>query len=96
MSDQILNWKQLKDFANGLSEEDLQQPVLLCVDDSDTLKKATEIELSQEDLYVHDGEVVGHIEQVADYAKDYDMTLDECLATINKIPAGRIQINADF
>lgn len=96
MSDQILNWKQLKEFANGLSEEDLEQPVLLCVDDSESLKAATEIEVSHEDLYVDDGEVVGHIEQVADYAKDMDITLDECLATIHKIPAGRIQINSDF
>lgn len=89
-----ITWRQMKILSSTLTEEQLNQPVLIGIDDEETLIMIDNIEISKNDFYWDCGDCYGTIEEVKEFAKEENISLEEALENLSKVPAGTITLNS--
>ena len=86
-----MNYKQLKDFLNTLSEAQLEMPVVFFEGDNETGTQIDYTETSKESFYWMDGECYGDKKMVdEEISKDESLSLEDFLC----IPAGTVTLHS--
>jgi len=88
-----MTYKELKDFLVTLTEEQLNQTVVVFRDDEEQGEPVDSWDITPEDIYwTYDGDCCGPLDVAKESAKDEDIEWEEAVKDLVMAPAGQVSL----